>query len=183
MDNKINPQVDSIYSHPDNQSPTEINSEGTKFWRNSAGQRHREGDKPAVIYPDGSAFYYKEGKIHRDGDKPAVIYPDGSAFYYKEGKIHRDGDKPAVIYSDGSVFYYKEGKLHREGDKPARIYSTGMAEYWENDKLLDTGSLIRNKNDESSVVKNPKKDVIKERYLALSLEKKQGTLFYEGLEI
>ena len=45
--------------------------------------------------------YRKNGILHRDGDKPAVIYNDGTMFWYKEGKIHRDGDKPAVIYPDG----------------------------------------------------------------------------------
>jgi len=202
MNNSENP-----YVHPDNHNPTEITSYGTKIWKNSAGQYHREGDKPAVIYSDGAIEYWKEGKRHRDGDKPAFIYPNGAIEYWKEGNRHRDGDKPAYIYSDGTVSYWKEGKchrdgdkpayinsngiieyckegkLHREGDKPARIYSTGTVEYWENGVLLDIGSLIRNKGDKHSIVENPKKDVIKERSLALYPEKKQGTLFYERLEI
>jgi len=202
MNNIANP-----HNHPNNDNPTEIDSYGNKIWRNSAGQIHREGDKPAVIYSNGTVEYYKEDKLHREGDKPAVIYSNGTAEYYKEGKLYRDGDKPAVICSNGSVYYYKEGKFHREGDKPAIIHSDGSLEYWkegkrhregdkpafiwsdgtvgywENDKLLETGNLIRNKDDKSSTVENPKKDAIKERSLVLSPKNKQGTLFYEGLEI
>ena len=67
--------------------------------------------------------HYKNSKRHRDGDKPAVIwyYEYGSISgegYYKNGKIHREGDKPAAIgYStDGSSisseYYYKNGKKY-----------------------------------------------------------------------
>ena len=72
---------------------------------------------------DGSVEYesfYKEGKRHREGDRPAVVYyrADGSVdreSFYKQGKRHREGDRPAVVYyrSDGSVKYesfYKEGQ-------------------------------------------------------------------------
>jgi len=106
------------YNHPDNDNPTEINPEGAKIWNNSAGKPHRDGDKPAVIYPGGTVYYYKEGKLHREGDKPAIIYPDGSAFYYKEGKLHREGDKPAIIGSDGTVEYWENGKLIRSETNP-----------------------------------------------------------------
>ena len=32
---------------------------------------------------DGTIIYAKNGLLHRDGDKPAVIYLDGSAYYLK----------------------------------------------------------------------------------------------------
>jgi len=143
------------FDHPDNDNPTEIDSYGNKIWRNSAGQYHREGDKPAVINPNGILVYYKEGKCHREGDKPAVIdFISGSVSYYKEGKYHRDGDKPAFILANGTMSYWKEGKCHRDGDKPAIIYPSGIVEYLENDKLLETRSFISisNKGDKSSVV-------------------------------
>jgi len=140
----MSPQVVSIYNHPDNQDFTEINSNGIKIWINSAGQYHREGDKPAFIHPDGTVEYWKEGKRHRKGDKPAIIYPGGTVSYWKEGKCHRDGDKPAYINYNGTIEYYKEGKLHREGDnsqsKPAFIKPNGLVEYWENGKHIRTGN-------------------------------------------
>jgi len=93
----MNAQGTSIYDYPDNDNPTEINSDGTKFWRNSDGKRHREGDKPAIIYSNGSISYYKEGKCHRDGDKPAVIHSDGTLYYYKNGKFIRKETNPFII--------------------------------------------------------------------------------------
>ena len=44
-----------------------------------------------------SIKYYKGKFLHRDGDKPAIIYNDGSKKYYKEGLLHRDGDKPQLF--------------------------------------------------------------------------------------
>jgi hypothetical protein len=29
-------------------------------------------------------------KCHRDGDKPAIIYPNGRREWYINGKLHRD---------------------------------------------------------------------------------------------
>jgi len=111
-------ELKDYYNHPDNQNPTEISSYGTKIWRNSAGQYHREGDKPAFIGSNGTVVYYKEGMRHRDGDKPAYIGCDGSVFYFKEDKIHREGDnsqsKPAVIYSNGLVEYHENGEHIRD---------------------------------------------------------------------
>jgi ribosomal protein L25 (general stress protein Ctc) len=76
-------------------------------WRNDRGQRHRDGDLPAVIYQSGSVDYFKHGQHHRDGDKPAAIRADGSVMYYRYGKLHREGDLPAIIFGDGSVEYWK----------------------------------------------------------------------------
>jgi len=58
---------------------------GNKTWRNKESQIHRDNDKPAIIYADGTQHWYKEGKHHRDNDKPAIIYSDGSQYWYKEG--------------------------------------------------------------------------------------------------
>ncbi len=38
-----------------------------------------------IIYPNGTHFWYKDGKIHRE-DGPAVIYPSGSQFWYINNK-------------------------------------------------------------------------------------------------
>ena len=39
-------------------------------------------------------------RLHRDGDKPAMIFTDGSKSWYKNGQRHREGDEPAVIYAN-----------------------------------------------------------------------------------
>lgn len=57
----------------------------------------------------GSVMYYKNGQRHRDGDKPAVIRVDGTVWYYKDDELHRDGDLPARIWADGSAEYWKNG--------------------------------------------------------------------------
>jgi hypothetical protein len=84
---------------------------------------HRDGDKPAVIWSDGSKSWWKEGKRHRDGDEPAVISSSGSKQWYKEGNLHRDG-KPAEILSNGCKQWWKEGKFYRNV-KPVVIYGDG----------------------------------------------------------
>ena len=33
----------------------------------------------------GTKLYYKNGELHRDGDKPAAIWPNGTIKYYKNG--------------------------------------------------------------------------------------------------
>ena len=61
-----------------------------------SGQRHREGDRPAVVRyrADGSVeweWFYKSGHHHRVGDRPARVWyrPDGSVEredFWKEGE-------------------------------------------------------------------------------------------------
>ena len=81
----------------------------------------------------GTQIWRYNGKIHRDGDKPAIVYYDGSTQYYKHGQLHRDGDEPAAIGTTGYRAYWKNDKLHRDDDKPARIWPDGRVEYYKND--------------------------------------------------
>jgi hypothetical protein len=37
------------------------------------------------------------GKLHREGDLPAIQYPDGSRRWYKNDKLHRDNNLPSII--------------------------------------------------------------------------------------
>lgn len=69
------------------------------------GRLHREG-KPAIIYDPNLHFtlfhYYINGALHRDDDKPAIIYANGTVEYYKHGLRHRSRDadgklQPAYI--------------------------------------------------------------------------------------
>lgn len=98
------------------------------------GLRHREGDKPARVYSDGSKHWFLRGKPAREGDKSMVEYRDGTQVWCLSDtaaatKIHRDGDKPAVICRNGYLAWYKEGKRHREGDKPATVRGDGYKEW------------------------------------------------------
>ena len=58
----------------------EVNRFGNKIWRNRRGQLHRT-DGPAVIYADGSQFWYRDGQYHRT-DGPARIYANESYYWY-----------------------------------------------------------------------------------------------------
>ena len=64
----------------------EIDIYGDKRWFNEEGQLHRDNDLPAVIYADGSQFWYKNGELHRDNDLPAFIWADGSQYWWKNGR-------------------------------------------------------------------------------------------------
>lgn len=92
---------------------TRVDSAGTKFWYNKEGKLHRDGDLPAVVYPDGGREYYRNGVTHRDRG-PAVVMPSFNDSY--------------------KVKYYRNGKIHRVGG-PA-VYRSGHKEYWFRDKLL-----------------------------------------------
>lgn len=43
-------------------------------------------------YETDCTVYYMNGLKHRDDDEPAVIYSDGSYFYYKFGELYRNKD-------------------------------------------------------------------------------------------
>ena len=57
-----------------------VDIDGNKIWRNKQGQLHRT-DGPAVIYADGTQWWYRNGQCHRT-DGPAMIYADGSQYWY-----------------------------------------------------------------------------------------------------
>jgi cell division protein FtsB len=71
-------------------------------------------DEDYIITDTGVKTWYDENCVpHRDGDKPAVIHPNGNVYYYKHGKLHRGGGKPAIIErdTDGTAQWYIEGTL------------------------------------------------------------------------
>lgn len=87
---------------------------------------HREYH-PAVIWPDGSKQWYKEGKLHRDNDLPAIEWFIGTKEWYQNGLKHRTNG-PAVELWNGCNMWYQHGKQHRE-DGPAVILDT-FEQWW-----------------------------------------------------
>ena len=63
--------------------PIEINDKGSKIWRNSKGQFHRDNDLPAVVRIDGTCAWFQNNQYHRDNDLPAIIYPGGTCSWYE----------------------------------------------------------------------------------------------------
>lgn len=85
-----------------------IGRDGSICWYNSDGELHRDGDKPAEIWCDGSQLWSQSGVFHRENDLPAIIWFDGQREWYQNGKRHRD-NKPALIRADGMVEYWVRG--------------------------------------------------------------------------
>jgi len=111
---------------------------GEMHYFDKKGQVHRDGDKPAKIYPDGKLEWYIHGRLHRDGDQPAIIKPNGEKTWYKNGNIHRDGDKPAGEWKD-ELYWSINGQAHRDGDQPAEIKSNGEQIWWQHGKIHRDG--------------------------------------------
>jgi hypothetical protein len=89
-----------------------------------------------VIKDNYSLCYYIDNKRHRDNDKPAREYENGSKEWYQNGKIHRDNDRPAFEFPYSKKEWYQNGKRHRDNDKPAREYEDGKKEWYQNGKFI-----------------------------------------------
>lgn len=68
--------------------PVNINEviilERDQFWINDNNLLHRT-DGPALVWSDGSSFWYSNGLLHRE-DGPAAIWPDGTLEWFLNGK-------------------------------------------------------------------------------------------------
>ena len=65
-----------------------------------SGRHHSYNDMPAVVYRNGSKYWFKNGIAHRDVG-PAMMSTRGK-FWYVNGMLHRM-DGPAIEYSDHHV--------------------------------------------------------------------------------
>lgn len=107
--------------------PREIFESGDMVWDYDA-----KNNNPNSII-DGVAYYFDEqGNYHNETGGPAIIYPDGSMFWYRHGLLHRDNGEPAIVQSDGVRHWYQNGLRHRNYPDPAVINSDGSVEYWMN---------------------------------------------------
>jgi len=81
-------------------------------------------------------WYNKDGEFHRDNDLPAVIWKDGSKFWYKNGQLHRDNDMPARTCANGYKEWWVNGERHRENNLPSWIAPDGRKEWWINGEYI-----------------------------------------------
>ena len=77
----------------------DVNEYGTKFYTNAKRQWHRT-DGPAVEFPDGTKYWYRNDKLCRT-DGPAIEYANGSKYWYLHGKFLTEAEfnertKPVV---------------------------------------------------------------------------------------
>ena len=127
-------------SNQSKDKPTEINSDGTKRWKNDKGEFHRI-DGPAIEYSNGTKSWYLNGEFHRE-DGPAYEGVDGSKFWLIKGKLHRE-DGPALEWADGTKEWFLNGHNYSEEgfnkkvteikDPPTEIDSDGN-KIWKDDK-------------------------------------------------
>lgn len=101
----------------------------------------------SLTAPDGTIRHFINGALGRDGDLPAVEYPDRGVVYYcenpKRGGFgqhssveHRVGG-PALVRANGDQIYYQLGKVHRDPDEgPAVILHTGVRKWFVNGECL-----------------------------------------------
>lgn len=75
---------------------------------------------------EGHVFYQRDGKLHSEEGKPAVVYADGTQWWYQNGLVHRE-DGPAVTFPDGTEEWWQNNKRHRLGN-PAVTYSPTAAD-------------------------------------------------------
>jgi len=59
-------------------------------------------------FSDDSGYFI----THSFYDEPAMIYDNGTKFWFKNGKKHRDNNLPALIWYNGDVVFYKNGKQY-----------------------------------------------------------------------
>lgn len=106
--------------------------ETVKKTRNKKGELHSYNDEPALI-TEKCKIWYKNGLKHRDGDKPAMVFDDGTNVWFKNGLQHRDNDKPAVVYFTGTSEWWFNDKFHRKNG-PALIEPGFCVSYFQNNK-------------------------------------------------
>lgn len=62
-----------------------VDDKGIQRWFNEHGTLHR-ADGPAVVYPDGSATWFLNGKCHRD-DGPAIDWKGHQVWYHHGERV------------------------------------------------------------------------------------------------
>ena len=93
-------------------------------------------EKGDVYYTKSSA---SNSPLHRD-DGPAVIKPDGSKWWFQDGKHHRV-DGPTIEMADGTKIWMLFGNIHRI-DGPAVIDDNGRRWYIEGEAVTKHMPLI-----------------------------------------
>lgn len=65
--------------------------------------------KPALVTKYVKKWI-ENGRIHHAGDKPAVIWDDGSCEWHVYGLRHRNHGKPAEMYAMGLQGWWSNGR-------------------------------------------------------------------------
>ena len=93
-----------------------------------------------------SGYIGEDGKrvLHSFDDAPAVIYADGTSWWYVDGKVSRLNDKPAVIWGNGVEEFFVNGVRHRDTKEAVLIPNLsgihprmrGLRQWWNRGVLI-----------------------------------------------
>ena len=87
---------------------------------------------------EGHVLLHPKGRLHSTGDQPAVVYADGTQWWYCEGKIHRDG-APAVVWANGVEEWWQNGfrtKVVYPNRAPIAPELRGVTQNWHAGRLV-----------------------------------------------
>jgi len=84
---------------------------------------------------------FKTGRLHREGDKPALIYPNGEMRWYHNGFLHRING-PAIILGNGTKQYWISN--HRYDNAEEYLHRLKLSEDLGSDEVLDWKKCIEN---------------------------------------
>ncbi len=70
--------------------------DGDEIIRFVNGQIHSVDDEPAMV-TDNNARWFEHNLPHRENDKPAIVYRDGTVGWYQKGHGKRSDDLPTKI--------------------------------------------------------------------------------------
>lgn len=104
----------------------------------------RINDKLTICKKTSSENGYKyelDGYIHREYDKPAWLYGDGTMTYYLFEIINRKNDHPAYVNVDSGRIWCVNDMEHRENDFPSNISSSGYQEWMLNEEYKRKNNL------------------------------------------
>lgn len=103
----------------------------------------RTGPYSYIVAP-GHRFSGIDRQLHSVDDEPAIVYNDGTKWWYDHDKVSRGGDKPAVVWWNGVQEWWVNNERHRDNG-PAVIYPDtpdihpelrGVEQYWEHGKMI-----------------------------------------------
>ena len=66
-----------------------------------------------VLETGVKCLYDKNHQFHSYNDLPAIIWKDGTKWWFKHGKFHRDNNLPAIVFCGGRIEYWENGTLIR----------------------------------------------------------------------
>lgn len=99
--------------------------------------------EPKIFEQGGYRYTTVDGELHSVDDAPAMVYPDGTQWWYRGGKVHRDG-AAAILWHNGVEEWFQDGKRHRDDgpavslpDEDGITHSRrGLKEWWVQGKMI-----------------------------------------------